>query len=150
MKRVIFISTPNRGSFQAASAFVGDLLRRLISTPARLVKGTAELMKNRDAFTWSPTGNRLPTAVDNMSPRNPFIRTIQIIPVDPGVDAHSIVAVKGNGPIESGDDGVVTYESAHVDGVKSELVVRWEHSVQGQPEAILEVRRILLLNAGVK
>ena len=76
VKRVIFISTPHRGSFQAASAFVGDLLRRLISTPARLVKGTAELMKNRDAFTWSPTGSRLPTAVDNMSPRNPFIRTI--------------------------------------------------------------------------
>jgi hypothetical protein len=147
---VIFISTPHRGSFQAARAFVGDLLRRIISAPARLVKGTAELMANRDAFTWSPARSRLPTAVDNMSPRNPFIRTISVIPIDPGVDAHSIVAVKGDGPVEAGDDGVVTYESAHVDGVKSELVIRWEHSVQGQPEAILEVRRILLLNAGAK
>ena len=66
------------------------------------------------------------------------------------MDAHSIIPVKGDGPIETGNDGVVTYESAHIDGVKSELVVRWEHSVQGQPEAILEVRRILLLNAGAK
>jgi len=64
------------------------------------------------------------------------------------VEADTIVAVKGNGPIETGDDGVVKYSSAHIDGVKSELVVRWEHSVQGQPEAIMEVCRILLDNAG--
>ena len=89
-------------------------------------------------------GAGLPTAVDNMSPRNLFIKTLSIIPIDPGVAAHSIIPVKGTGPVETGDDGVVKYESAHIDGVKSELVVRWEHSVQGQPEAILEVRRILL------
>jgi len=61
--------------------------------------------------------------------------------------AYSIIAVKGTGPIETGDDGVVKYESARIDGVRSELVVRWEHSVQGQPEAVLEARRILLESA---
>ena len=95
-------------------------------------------------------GDRLPTAVDNMSPRNLFIKTLSIIPIDPGVAAHSIIPVKGTGPVETGDDGVVKYESAHIDGVKSELVVRWEHSVQGQPEAILEVRRILLEHVAAK
>ena len=143
VKQVIFICTPHRGSYQARE-FVGNLLRRIVSTPARLVKGTAEILANRDAFTWSVSGSHLPTAVDNMSPRNPFILTLQNIPVDPGIAAYSIIAVKGDGPIETGDDGVVQYKSAHIDGVKSELVVRWEHSVQGQPEAILEVRRILL------
>jgi len=143
VKQIIFISTPHRGSYQARE-FVGNLLRRLVSTPARLVKGTAEILANRDAFTWSVSGSRLPTAVDNMSPRNPFVRTLSTIPVDPGIAAYSIVAVKGDGPIETGNDGVVQYQSAHIDGVKSELVVRWEHSVQGQPEAIQEVRRILL------
>ena len=34
--------------------------------------------------------------------------------------------------------------------MKSELVVRWEHSVQGQPQAIEEVWRILRENAGIK
>jgi pimeloyl-ACP methyl ester carboxylesterase len=150
VKHVIFICTPHRGSYLAAREFVRSLVQRLVSTPARLVKGTAELLANREAFTVTQGGNRLPTAVDNMSPRNPFIKTLSIIPIDPGVDAYSIIAVKGNGPIETGDDGVVQYESAHIDGVKSELVVRWDHSVQGQPEAILEVRRILLLNAGAK
>ena len=38
---------------------------------------------------------------------------------------------------------VVAYKSTHIDGVKSELVVRWSHSCQGQPEVIEEVRRIL-------
>ena len=150
VKQVIFISTPHRGSYQAASGLVRSLIQRLVSLPARLVKGTAELLANREALAVTEGGNRLPTAVDNMSPRNPFIKTLSIIPVDPGVDAYSIIPVKGDGPIETGNDGVVQYESAHIDGVKSELVVRWDHSVQGQPEAILEVRRILLLNAGAK
>ena len=149
VKQVIFICTPHRGSYQAKQ-FVGNLVRRLVSTPARLVKTTAEVMQNRDALTWSPSGNRLPTAVDNMSPQNPFVRTLSTIPVDPGIASYSIIAVKGDGPIETGDDGVVQYQSAHIEGVKSELVVRWEHSVQGQPEAIQEVRRILLQDPGAK
>src|SRR2546430_865777 len=114
VKRVIFISTPHRGSFLAARDFVRSLLQRLVSTPARLVKGTAELLANREAFA-AQGGNRLPTAVDNMSPRNPFVKTLSVIPIDPGVDAHSIIAVKGDGPVETGDDGVVKYESAHIE-----------------------------------
>jgi hypothetical protein len=46
-----------------------------------------------------------------------------------GVHAHSIIAVQGTGPIEDGDDGVVKYSSAHIDGVESELVIRSGHSV---------------------
>ena len=45
-----------------------------------------------------------------------------------------------------GNDGVVTYHSAHIDGVESELVVRSSHSTQGTPATIEEVRRILYLN----
>ncbi len=46
-----------------------------------------------------------------------------------------------------GDDGVVKYTSAHIDGVDSELVVRSGHSLQQHPHTIEEVRRILLLHA---
>ena len=95
-------------------------------------EGHRRALANREALAVTEGGAGLPTAVDNMSPRNPFIKTLSIIPIDPGVAAHSIIPVKGTGPVETGDDGVVKYESAHIDGVKSELVVRWEHSVQGQ------------------
>jgi len=66
------------------------------------------------------------------------------IPVSPLIKAHSIIAVEGDGPKEEGDDGVVAYKSAHIDEAVSELVVRWNHSCQGQPEVIEEIRRILL------
>jgi hypothetical protein len=42
-------------------------------------------------------------------------------------------------------DGVVAYRSSHLEGVEEpEKVVRSDHGVQKDPEAILEVRRILL------
>ncbi len=63
------------------------------------------------------------------------------------IPAHSIIPVKGTGPYENGNDGVVAYESAHLDWVASEKVVRWNHSCQGTPEAIEEIRRILYLHA---
>ena len=85
-----------------------------------------------------------------MSPGNPFILGLQGIPVVPSVKVNSIVAVEGDGPVEKGDDGVVRYESAHIDGVESELVVRSGHSTQGNPHTIEEVRRILRLHAGLK
>jgi hypothetical protein len=59
------------------------------------------------------------------------------------VTTHSIVAVLGSGPVSGKTDGVVAYESAHFDGAASEKIVRSGHSTQGDPETILEVRRIL-------
>jgi hypothetical protein len=55
--------------------------------------------------------------------------------------------VRGDGPVEDGSDGVVRYQSAHIEGVESELIVRSGHSVQANPQTVLEVRRILLLHA---
>jgi hypothetical protein len=63
------------------------------------------------------------------------------------VAAHSISAVKGEGPFENGNDGVVEYKSAHIDGVESELVVNSRHAAQGNTRTVAEVRRILVLHA---
>ena len=64
-------------------------------------------------------------------------------PIASAVEAHSIIAVRGDGPPEQGNDGVVKYKSAHIDGVASELIVRSAHSTQATPATIEEVRRIL-------
>ncbi len=85
-----------------------------------------------------------------MDPSHPFIKTLASIPVDPGVKAHSIIAVDQEGPLEEGKDGVVAYVSAHIEEAISEKVVRSGHSVQGHPEAIEEVRRILLESVGAR
>jgi hypothetical protein len=91
---------------------------------------------------------RLPTRLDTLRAGNPFLETLAKLPLDPHVHAHSIIPVEGDGPFENGADGVVRYSSAHIDGVDSELVVQPSgHSVQETPQAIREVRRILLLHA---
>jgi hypothetical protein len=78
-----------------------------------------------------------------MSPGQPFIRTLAAIPIDPRITAHSIIAVKKIPPLLGQTDGVVGYESAHIRDAESEVIVRSSHSVQGHPEAIEEMRRIL-------
>jgi hypothetical protein len=69
------------------------------------------------------------------------------LPIAPRITAHSIVAVSDDRPLSEAGDGVVRYQSAHLEGVASELVVRSGHSVQMTPEGIQEVRRILVEHA---
>jgi hypothetical protein len=147
VSRVVFLCTPQRGSFVAGSDFIGNVVRRLLTPSPVSTTVATEVFNNRDALVGLPV---VPTAVDNMSPSHPFIQGLQHIPIAPSIKAHSIIAVEEDMPIETGNDGVVEYKSAHIDGVESELVVRSSHSAQGKPETIEEVRRILLLHSGMK
>ena len=52
--------------------------------------------------------------------------------------------------IKTGNDGVVEYRSAHIDGVESEFIVRTGHSCQGHPFTIEELRRILYEHIGAR
>jgi pimeloyl-ACP methyl ester carboxylesterase len=145
VRRVVFIATPHRGSFLASRRLIRRLIASLMTLPERVTQVTKGLLTaNRDIFV-ADLGSV--TAIDNMDPRHRFVRTASELPIAPGVAAHSIIPVKGNGPIETGNDGVVEYSSAHIDGVESEKVVRSDHSTQANPETIEEVRRILLLHA---
>ena len=138
---VIFICTPHRGSFLAEN-FLGKIARRLVTFPASVTKAGVELVKLNPGGA-AQTAWHMPTAIDNMDWSNPLLKTLASLPIAPGVEAHSIVAVRGDGPPEEGDDGVVKYTSAHIDGVASELIVRDSHSTQATPATIEEVRRLL-------
>jgi pimeloyl-ACP methyl ester carboxylesterase len=144
--RVIFIATPHRGSFRVSSLVLG-LLRRLITLPVTLVGGWTELITQNRALASLGT---VPNAVDNMSPGHRFVRTLSASPIAPGVTAHSIIPVRGDAPPTGQNDGVVVYESAHLEGIASEKVVyRSSHSTQSNPGTILEVRRILYEHLGI-
>src|SRR3954452_18238108 len=106
---------------------------------------TTEMLKgNADALLYDPDRAAF-GAVSNMTPGSRFITALASIPIAPGIAAHSIVPVTGNLPPDGQGDGVVNYESAHIDGVESELVVPHQsHSAQSNPLAIDEVRRILV------
>jgi hypothetical protein len=142
VKRVVFIATPHRGSYQALG-FLGSLASWLVNLPGRLTKLSVDFLtlQKQGVFRGSVTG--IPTAIDNMNPNNIFIKNLASIPIADGVVAHSIIAVDSDAPLSEAGDGVVKYMSAHIDGVESEKIVRSSHSVQGNPETILEVKRIL-------
>jgi hypothetical protein len=144
VRPVIFIATPQHGSYVAGSR-IGQLLGRLVTLPITLVTSLGDLAAgNQDALPSTLVGSN---SVWSMTPENPVLQTFAAIPLSPGVAAHSIIPVLGDGSVETGDDGVVTYTSAHLDGVESELVIRNAgHSVQSNPHTVDEVRRILLLH----
>jgi pimeloyl-ACP methyl ester carboxylesterase len=142
--RVVFIATPHRGSFRVSSLVLG-LVRKLVTLPLNLVGGMAELLAKNTGLPREAA----PTAVDNMSPGNRFVRTLSASPISPGVTAHSIIPVTNEGPPQGQNDTVVKYESAHIDEVVSEKIVHSTHSTQSTPATILEVRRILYEHLGI-
>jgi hypothetical protein len=163
--RVVFISTPHRGSFLAGN-WLGRIASNLFTAPQKLVGTSVDLARAGVGVAGSTVDlarsgvdrvrgdedaqlrrrmARIPSSVDNMDPDHHFIRTLSSIPLDADVTAHSIIPVRGGPPPEGQNDGVVEYSSAHIDEAVSEYVVyHSDHSTQSHPETIQEVRRILL------
>ncbi len=151
IERVIFISTPQHGSYVAGN-WLGRIASRLFTAPRELMSagvdfagaGVDALRRDQDARLRREMA-RIPSSVENMRPGHRFVVTLSSIPVDEAVKAHSIIPVTGGPPPEGQNDGVVEYESAHIDEAVSEYVVYESgHSTQSNPETIQEVRRILL------
>ena len=146
VNRLVFIATPQHGSYVSGS-WAAHQIAKFVKLPGRLVSGLADVMtKNYDALKFGLHGARF-GSVYAMEPGSPLMTSLAPLPLAPGVSGHSIIAVKDEGPLEEGSDGVVKYTSAHLDGVDSEFIVRSGHSCQSNPHTIQEVRRILLLHA---
>jgi pimeloyl-ACP methyl ester carboxylesterase len=152
VERVIFVCTPHRGS-RLADGFIGKLGRKLISLPVQTL-GTAGRAFG-DVLSGDAGGtlarlklNGVPSSIDNLSPESPFVQESIRLPLRRGLHIHSIVGNKKSLPLGDPDcgDGVVPYASAHLEGAESELVVKSGHGAQETPEAIAEIRRILLLH----
>jgi pimeloyl-ACP methyl ester carboxylesterase len=144
VKRVVFISTPHRGSF-LTETWVRKLTRAVVSSPGKLLANfnsnwhaAAAQLKMPPEFQ-----GELPTAVDGMNVNNPVMAKVAELPLAPGIVGNSIIPVLPEMDIASGNDGVVEYKSAHLAGVESEFIVRTHHGAQTHPIAIDEVRRIL-------
>jgi len=144
VRRVIFLATPHRGSYVAGNWLMHQV-SRLVRLPGQVLKATEDVL-TRDPELALRFRGRL-SSVYAMTPGSPLIMTLAPAPLAPEVIGHSIIAVRGDGPFQQDTDGVVAYSSAHLDGMASELVVTSGHSVQQNPEAIEEVRRIFLEHA---
>ena len=97
VRRVIFIATPHRGSYQALGV-LGRIGSWLVTLPGRFTKLSVDLvtLQSKGLLVGPMTG--VPTSIDNMNPTNRFILGLSASPIADGVIAHSIVGVEGGGP----------------------------------------------------
>ena len=146
VKDVVFLSTPHRGS-RLADFGLARLFSRLVRSPANLVAAAGDLFADDPAMDAQRRISKSRSSVGNMSPDSEFIQLLASLPIAPGISAHSIIGVR-KGPIEEGSDGVVSYQSAHLEDVDSELVVESGHSSQSHPVVVEEIRRILIEHLG--
>ena len=144
--RVIFISAPLRGS-DLASNWVGRIGSSLIKAPSTLLRAGNSFFKVTTFHSGDLKLKRIPNSVDTLAPNNRFVKAINTIPITPGIPYHTIMGDRGKGDAPNSSDGVVPYWSSHMDGAKSELIVPSAHPAHQNPQAIEEVRRILMLNA---
>jgi pimeloyl-ACP methyl ester carboxylesterase len=140
--RVIFISTPHRGS-ELADDWVGRLAKRLVKLPATFVSLGVEEARYEIAEPGTKHLDRFPDSVDTLAPDNDFVKAVNTVPMDSRVPYHTIAGDRGRGDSPNSSDGVVPYWSSHQSRAKSELIVPSHHNAHQTPEAVVEVERIL-------
>ena len=148
VERVIFISTPHRGS-KLASGWIGRIGAALVRTPQLF---TSIYTSTKPLLIADPAArplNRMPNSVDTLEPNDRFVEAVNKLPITPGISYHSIMGDRGRGDTPNSSDGVVPYWSSHLAGARSELVVNSDHGARYNPQAIREVERILKLNLAV-
>lgn len=147
IRRVITIATPHRGSKFSNDA-TQWLLRKLIELPSLVIQSQDAFYRENKELLKDDRVLKIKTSVDSLAPDSPVFPVMIEAQRAPWVKYHSIIGLvpaKGLvGQLAAGTDGVVAYESAHMDDVESELTVPADHSsVHSHPRAVLEVRRIL-------
>jgi pimeloyl-ACP methyl ester carboxylesterase len=148
VQRVIFISTPHRGS-DLASNWIGRIGASLVRTPRLFTSIYASTKPLLIADPAVRPLNRMPNSVDTLEPNDRFVEAVNKLPIARGIPYHSIMGDRGRGDTPNSSDGVVPYWSSHLPGAQSELIVNSDHGAQYNPQAIREVERILKLNLAV-
>jgi pimeloyl-ACP methyl ester carboxylesterase len=148
VQRVIFISTPHRGS-KLAAGWIGRIGAALVRTPQLLASIYTLTKPLLIADPAARPLNRMPNSVDTLEPNDRFVEAVNKLPMTPGIPYHSIMGDRGRGDTPNSSDGIVPYWSSHLQGARSELIVNSDHGAQYNPQAIREVERILKLNLAV-
>jgi len=148
IRRVVTIGTPHRGS-DFANGYTRWLARHLIWLPEMMVNSTRRLTRENPGFFRDDEWLTISTSIDSLSPDSPILPAMLAARKSPRTTYHNIVGLKyDEGLVRrlAGDgDGIVEYESAHLDDVATEITVPADHlGVHQHPRSILELRRILL------
>jgi pimeloyl-ACP methyl ester carboxylesterase len=146
IERVIFIATPHRGS-SLASAGIGALGIRLIRFPLEVLREIPEAMADVLERVSPDRRARIPTSIQGLSPNSPLLHALDRLPIE--APHHSIIGDRGRGDTPNSSDGVVPYSSSHLSSAESEKIVPTGHEAMADPQAVAEIRRILLMQLHV-
>jgi pimeloyl-ACP methyl ester carboxylesterase len=144
VRRVVFIATPHRGSHLDRGR-LGHIGSRLVRLQEPLRACFERLVaRNGPSFFHERLRKGLPTSIDELEWGSPVLTALSELRLPAEVKVHSIIADRRDPPATGGGDGLVPYDSAHLDGVASESLVSSGHLCQDNPAVIREVRRILV------
>jgi hypothetical protein len=145
VKRVIFICTPHRGS-PMADAWYTSILSALVDLPSNVSDTTTKMMV-KGSLTESAAAaytKKTSNSLSLLSPTSIYTQTTNKIPLRSDIPYHSIIGTRKPATVGAGtSDGIVLYESSHLDFTESEKLVPSPHGAQEHPLAIAEVKRIL-------
>src|SRR5438067_1031805 len=120
--RVIFMSTPHRGS-DLASNWIGRIGSMLVKTPTKLMTIGQTIRENMSPDPAALQLKRFPNSIDTLAPNNRFVVAINKVPITPGIPYYTIVGDRGRGDSPNSSDGVVPYWSSHLDAAGSVVVL---------------------------
>lgn len=149
IKRMVLMATPHRGS-DMATGFVGRLGAKLTTLPTTvrttLSSLRVRLSRRSDELAEAFADENSATGIGNLAPGHAGQAEIVTWSFPEYLQVHSIIGNLEAADTPGGSDGIVPYESSHLDCAVSEKIVKSDHSVHERPLAILELRRILHLH----
>jgi pimeloyl-ACP methyl ester carboxylesterase len=148
IKRAVFIATPHRGSDLADQWFakIGSGMVNLPTLVTDIGDSIFNLKQEELAIDPKEFSKKVPNSIDLLSPSSNFLQTTITVPLSPSIPYHSIIGVRHDVQGPGSSDGIVPYESSHLDNVVSEKLIPYGHEAQRHPLAIDEVKRILKLH----
>lgn len=144
----VFISAPHRGTDYADRWFT-RAARRVIRLPAELTKSITEALSGEGSAQSFLGSLYLQNGASQLSDRSSFVALTKDVQISPSVRYHTIVG-NHRGDQDSVDtvgaaisDGVVPYDSSHLEGAASETIITGKHNIHENPKTILQLRKIL-------
>jgi pimeloyl-ACP methyl ester carboxylesterase len=152
VRRVVFLAAPHHGA-KISTLPPAKLASSLVQLPKSLTEAARDVTQHNPNAEFRFGSNKVPNSLRLLMPGDPSLELLAARPKPANVHFHSIVALGQAGSAEkilslgappTNSDGVVTYASAHLDGVDSECVVSADHShMKSCPRTVQELRRIL-------
>ncbi|MEN3978447.1 alpha/beta fold hydrolase [Acinetobacter sp. CWB-B33] len=139
ISRVIFIAAPHHGTDYADRWFT-NLAKKIVVLPLSFLNDVNVHIPNAK----NSTAGLIKSGPADLSQKSRFMLLTSNIMPSQSIPYHSIMGNQTKSTdLSQMSDGIVPYQSSHLEGSVSEKVFSGGHSIHESPDAILELRRIL-------